>query len=147
MHLYWFASLSLNFNISGAWDLAVDWDLGHAASKETSLLGARTTRWGLRPTLLFTGSPSVYYLAALFNTIIRGAWIFRIFFIVSGNKSAVTVLDSQLGLFSLQVLEITRRFIWLIFRTEVQHMNCSGKRLPSTSSNENLPEPEAVVEA
>lgn len=147
MHLYWFAALALNFVMSGAWDLLIDWDLGYFKAKGSALLGTRTSKWGLRLTLLFTGPAYFYYLASLFNTIIRGAWIFRIFFIVFGYKSAISVFDSQVGLFTLQILEITRRFLWLILRTEVQHLNTSGKRLPSTSSNENLPEPDVMPEA
>lgn len=103
LELFWFLAFTVNFIFSLAWDVLVDWDLGGA---------------GLRSHLLFP--KHAYVIAIIFNALIRGLWIFRIHFIVSNSRNISTFMDSDLGGVLLQILEIMRRAIWLVFRAETQ---------------------------
>lgn len=41
------------------------------------------------------------------------------------------ILDSDLGVFLLQLLEVVRRFVWVIFRLEAHHVQNLRPSTPS----------------
>lgn len=50
----------------------------------------------------------------------------RIYFVVSSKSNALHFVDSPFGIFLLQSLEITRRFLWLAIRVEVQVLDSAA---------------------
>jgi len=143
LQYYWIAALMTNYALSSMWDLLVDWDLGYA-SGSSSLPRKQSKSWFLRPQLLFSGSPIFYYVAAFFNCAIRGAWIFRIYLITSDRTTLLSIMDSDVGIFLLQVMEITRRFLWLVIRVEVHSLQSSILHKPFNASNDNVAEDVSV---
>ncbi len=136
--VYWIIALTVNFVISCLWDVLVDWDLGHR--QDIGLLQKTKPKPFLRSQLLYRGHYAIYYSAILFNTLVRGLWIFRIYFIVMENHGALNCFDSPAGMVVLQALELTRRFIWLIFRVEVQALNENPTKSPLSLSAYNIGE-------
>lgn len=90
------ASLS-NALYSAGWDLYVDWEL-HGRRKYYMF-----PRWS-------------YALAAILNASLRFTWILPL---LEGPQAAGPTVD---GLFTLQLLEILRRFLWVPFRVESQQV-------------------------
>ena len=123
----WILALSLNFALSCYWDIMIDWELGHRRNVSNP---------GLRPQISF--KPIIYYFAMLVNICIRGIWIFKIVFVVTGKQQHVNFLDSDLGVFLLQMLELARRFVWLLIRCEVELLNSASKSPTIPSSYTTL---------
>lgn len=107
----------LNSIYTSVWDLVMDW----------SLFQIRSSNMFLRNDLYLAGKrdwkngkysmsrKSIYYLAMLWNVLIRFQWLVYILTPTQIQQSAVTS-------FILAVLEIIRRFIWAIFRVENEHV-------------------------
>lgn len=127
LNVPWLLALIVNFALSSYWDLVVDWDLGHWRASPKTLL---------RPEIHF--KKSFYCYAIAINLAIRGLWMLKIYFIVTHQTSYVGVLDSNAGFLVLQVLELVRRFIWLVFRSEVQFIAFQAKS-PIISHNHYIP--------
>lgn len=94
----------LNSLYASSWDTFVDW----------SLLQPQSKNFLLRDTLLFK-KPSVYYCAILTNCVIRFQWVFYVFFGSQTQQSALVA-------YSIAVVEVIRRFIWIFFRIENEHI-------------------------
>lgn len=94
----------LNSLYAGSWDTFVDWSLMQPQSKN----------FLLRDTLLFK-RPSIYYCAIFANFTIRFQWVFYVFF-------GAQVQQSALVAYIIAVVEVIRRFIWVFFRIENEHI-------------------------
>lgn len=112
----------VNFFFSLYWDIVVDWDLGHWTAHKTNLPATSSQMalsshpeqcryFLLRPSLSF--HPLCYYLAILINSFCRSLWIFRFI-----NPEFPFALSIQSWEFTMKAIEISRRFIWVIFRIE-----------------------------
>jgi len=77
------------------WDIIIDWNLFHWKSKH----------FILRDELTFT--PFYYYLAIILNILFRGSWLLAL---VDKNSEIYSLL--------INVLDIVRRVLWIIFRFE-----------------------------
>lgn len=106
----WLTLVSLNTVYGIIWDLIVDWDLFKFDA------GPR-----LRTAQLFSDRRRVYYAAVLVNVACRASWTLKFILSAYPSNKAGHFLDSKDGLLVLQLIEIFRRFIWLIFRLEVAH--------------------------
>ena len=84
-----------------AWDLLVDWELNEE-----------------RKTFMFP--LWVYLIAGGANVLLRATWILTL---LRDDHSAEFA-------FVLQVFEIVRRFIWLIFRVESQRLQTDSTPVP-----------------
>ncbi|KAK5112903.1 hypothetical protein LTR62_003725 [Meristemomyces frigidus] len=91
------------------WDVAYDWDLELFSY---SAWGDSNYPHGLRPTLLF--APWKYYAMILLDLLLRLVWMMRFL--------APHFYGTEPGFFFVEILEITRRFLWTFFRVETEHL-------------------------
>lgn len=112
---------SINAIYSSIWDIFMDWSLMQANSKNLFL----------RDDLIFKNS-WFYYVAIIFDVIMRFQWIFYAFFARQIQQSAVTS-------FCIALAEILRRFVWIFFRMENEH--CTNVHLFRASRDTPLPYP------
>lgn len=96
--LFIFVSI-VNSTYSSFWDIFMDWSLCQFDSEN----------FLLRDVLMYK-LHSIYYVAAILDTIMRFQWIL---FVVG--------IDPVLSGFFVALVELTRRFIWLLFRMENEH--------------------------
>lgn len=94
----------LNSLYASSWDTFVDWSLMQPQSKN----------FLLRDTLLFERR-SIYYCAIVANCIMRFQWILYVFF---GSQ----IQQSALVAYYIAVVEVIRRFMWVFFRIENEHI-------------------------
>lgn len=137
----WLLFVTINTIFSTMWDLLVDWDL---------LMWPRLGQKGLllRPQLVvFPHRPSVYYGAIAFDIVGRASWMLRLM-ALSYYRSwpgLLGLLDSDLGVFLLQLVEVLRRFVWLIFRLEAHHLQAVRPAATSTSASASTEHPRKSV--
>ncbi|KAJ5908461.1 hypothetical protein N7495_001143 [Penicillium taxi] len=93
----------LNASFVSVWDLIMDWSLGNPYAKHPLLRDVLAFRhvW-------------VYYVAMVFNVIIRFNWIFYAIFANDMQHSAALS-------FFVAFSEVIRRGVWSIFRVENEH--------------------------
>lgn len=128
----------LNSFYTCLWDLVMDW----------SLLQSHSTNLFLRNDLYLCGKRNwktgryqakrkcVYYFVMIFDVIIRFEWIF---YIISDSTDYVR---HPLVALTMAILEIVRRFIWVILRVENEHV-ANVHLFRVTEDNWKLPFPTA----
>ncbi|EAW12698.1 SPX and EXS domain-containing protein [Aspergillus clavatus NRRL 1] len=109
----------LNAVYTSVWDLIMDWSLGNPYAKHPLL----------REVLAFR-KVWVYYVAMVFDVIIRFNWIYYAIF-------AADMQHSALLSFIVALSEIFRRGVWTIFRVENEH--CTNVLLFRASRDVPLP--------
>ncbi|CBK24141.2 uncharacterized protein [Blastocystis hominis] len=92
------------------WDLHEDW----------GLLRIRQDKTLLRAKCLIP-YPVAYYLAIVNNTILRFAWILKLFIVIMNSENQ----NKMLLVFGC--IEVIRRNIWNVFRMENEQVNNCGK--------------------
>jgi hypothetical protein len=136
--LLWTLFSLLNSVYSLIWDICIDWQL--FLPLRGSSQKSRFSSWLNRP--LYFHSPFIYYLAVLFNTFIRLLWIVKLGLLYqliqtlfhparASSYPPLNNLQHSLLLFdfSLKVLEIVRRWVWVFFRIERESMSRSISNL------------------
>ncbi|KAK9469312.1 EXS family-domain-containing protein [Lipomyces arxii] len=114
----WVLSMIVNSVYSFYWDVAMDWDL---TLFETSVKSSSNR--GLRSILHFP--PSFYYAAIGLDFILRFTWSLKL------SPHLYFLNDFEGGVFVLEVLELLRRWIWLVLRIETEWIRTtSSGRLP-----------------
>ncbi|GAA5826932.1 hypothetical protein JCM3770_006310 [Rhodotorula araucariae] len=105
---------SFNSIYTSAWDIYMDWSLGHRDVKDRS-------HFLLRNELaFFRDSPWVYYLASIANVVLRFSWV--LYFL---PKPSTPVLG-----FIIALVEAARRIMWNTLRVEAEHIgNRDGYRV------------------
>lgn len=130
---------AINSVFTALWDLVMDWSLFQRNSNnlflrdDLYLAGKRDWKNG-------TYSPwrkSVYYFAMIWDVLIRFEWVVYAVAPEDMQQSAVTS-------FVLATLELLRRFIWVIFRVENEHV--ANVHLFKVSGETPLPYPCTKVE-
>lgn len=108
---------SLNSVATSIWDIVMDW----------SLLQTCGNNWLLRNDLYLAGKRDwktgkysfkgkiIYYLAMIWDIAIRFQWIVY-------AVAPRTIQQSAITSFVLAVTEVLRRFVWIIFRVENEHV-------------------------
>ena len=139
----WVACAVANTAYSVYWDVTHDWDLRLAPALARECLGSfrrgageatanasadeaddgeRTRsdtflqRKYLRPRLLY-GDPNVYFAAAAANAALRLSWTYKLSSHLRHNAGTVLAFTA---------LEITRRFLWSMFRVEKAYLARGG---------------------
>ncbi|TRM63672.1 EXS family-domain-containing protein, partial [Schizophyllum amplum] len=85
------------------WDFLMDW----------SILKTRAKYFLLRDEVLYTNHIPLYYLAIIYNALIRFAWVMYI-----PDRGP----DFLLRTFIVGMLEMTRRWVWNFYRLENEHL-------------------------
>ncbi|SCU78374.1 LADA_0A05314g1_1 [Lachancea dasiensis] len=123
--------------IASLWDVVMDW----------SLLQRNSRNWLLRDDLYLAGRKNwktgaysrsrkmVYYAAMIANVIIRFEWIVY-------AVAPKTIQQSAITSFILAALEVCRRFVWVIFRVENEHV--ANVHLFKVSGEISLPFPSTL---
>ncbi|CAI4389881.1 CPI_1c_G0026530.mRNA.1.CDS.1 [Saccharomyces cerevisiae] len=130
---------TLNSILTSAWDLVMDWSVAHNTT---------SYNWLLRDDLYLAGKKNwengsysfsrklVYYFAMIWDILIRFEWIVYAIAPQTIQQSAVTS-------FILALLEVLRRFVWIIFRVENEHV--ANVHLFRVTGDAPLPYPIAQV--
>ncbi|SCU77682.1 LAME_0A01904g1_1 [Lachancea meyersii CBS 8951] len=130
---------TLNATLTAAWDLIMDW----------SLLQTKSRNWLLRDDLYLAGRKNwktgayskrrmlVYYAAMIWDVLMRFQWIVYVVAPSTIHQSAITT-------FILAALEVSRRFVWVVFRVENEHV--ANVHLFKVSGEVSLPFPSTVSE-
>lgn len=117
----WMIAVTVNTVYSIFWDFLVDWDLGYAPSNSKQVPF-------LRPTLIFK-DPSIYYGALLLNVICRASWTLRVLTAAfyAKDHAVMIFLEGAHAIFLFQLVEISRRFLWFVFRLESYQLQQSSE--------------------
>lgn len=121
----WVIAIFINSTYSFVWDVFFDWDL--------NILGFKFAfdHGGLRSVLYF-GSRYWYYLAIVIDYTLRFTWSLKL------SSHWYHLADHESSLFTLELLEIFRRWVWMFFRLEsewvrnIKDSSKSSKALPLT---------------
>lgn len=96
------------------WDVVKDWDLTLFSSARDR--NAPNQPWGLRRHMCISSAPLVYYGAIALDLVLRCTWLLKL-------SPGLDRLSSWEGsMFVLQLLEVLRRWIWIFFRVETEHI-------------------------
>ncbi len=110
-HLYrmWLLAVLVNSLYSFWWDVTKDWDL--------TLLTPRRSDpdhpYGLRRKMVFRTN-EIYYYAIALDFGLRLTWMLKL------SSSLDGFHDWEGGIFTIQVLEVLRRWVWIFFRVETE---------------------------
>ncbi|SCU81646.1 LANO_0B03774g1_1 [Lachancea nothofagi CBS 11611] len=128
---------ALNATITSVWDIIMDW----------SLLQINSRNWLLRDDLYLAGRKNwktgvysrrrkvIYYAAMVWDVLMRFQWVVYAVAPATMQQSAVTT-------FILAALEVSRRFVWVVFRVENEHV--ANVHLFKVSGEVSLPFPSTV---
>ncbi|KAF1984516.1 EXS-domain-containing protein [Aulographum hederae CBS 113979] len=105
----WLLFVFINSFYSFYWDIAKDWDLSlfskHRDSPEHP--------WGLRRHRYFHAD-NLYYTAMVIDLFLRCTWSFKL------SPHLDHFNDLEGGIFTMEVLEVFRRWMWIFFRVETE---------------------------
>lgn len=97
----------INAVYSFIWDLTIDWEFNLLKN----IYFKKFSNPNLRSNLKLFDNSSVYYLIISINFLIRFNWILR--------YMDIGFLNLEIGLFTLQFLEVFRRFMWILLKLDV----------------------------
>ncbi|KAI8072627.1 EXS family-domain-containing protein [Gongronella butleri] len=116
----WMVAVFFNSMFSFWWDIAMDWSLiqvtyEHLTAKHASI-GLHQHHQSATPMIRFRrhmhfSSTSVYFFAMMLDFVLRITWSLKL----SSNMYFQQVAGS---IFLLELLEVARRWLWIIFRLE-----------------------------
>jgi hypothetical protein len=89
------------------WDLTIDWEFNILKKVYHGNLNGLN----LRSTLLVFRNERIYYFIIAFNFLIRFNWVVR--------YMSIEFMNLEIALFTLEVLEILRRFLWILIKLDV----------------------------
>lgn len=110
---------TLNSIVTSIWDIVMDWSLLQTPMSHENML--------LRDDLYLAGKrnwetgkyswkrKSLYYVSMVLDVLIRFQWIVY-------AAAPQTIRQSSVTSFSLAITEVIRRFLWIIFRVENEHV-------------------------
>lgn len=111
LYRMWLVAVIVNSGYSYYWDIAKDWDL-------TLFSNARARNspehpWGLRRHRWFHAK-EFYYAAIVVDGLLRCTWSLKL------SVHLDHFNDLEGGIFTMEVLEVLRRWIWIFFRVETE---------------------------
>ncbi|KAI9700551.1 MAG: protein-ER retention protein [Bogoriella megaspora] len=107
----WLFFVFINSFYSFYWDVAKDWDLTLFSSEEER--DNPDHPWGLRRILYF-GDPRLYYAVIALDLFLRCTWSLKL------SPHLDHFNDLEGGIFTIEVLEVFRRWVWVFFRVEAE---------------------------
>ncbi|KAL8304074.1 hypothetical protein RB597_004609 [Gaeumannomyces tritici] len=111
----WVAAVLLNSLYSFYWDVAKDWDLTLLSARRRA--AAPDQPYGLRRRLHLAPGPPAYYAAVALDLALRCTWVVRV---VGPTADRASGLEGSI--FALELLEVLRRWVWIFFRVETEHV-------------------------
>jgi hypothetical protein len=107
----WMVAVMLNSGYSFYWDVARDWDLTLFASPQER--DSPEHPWGLRRHRWFHAK-ELYYAAVVMDAMLRCTWSLKL------SPHLDHFNDLEGGIFTMEVLEVFRRWVWIFFRVETE---------------------------
>ena len=118
LYRMWLFAVIVNSLYSFWWDVTKDWDLTLLTPRRSGL----EHPFGLRRRMVFRTN-NIYYLAIGLDFLLRLTWMLRL------SKGLEGFNDWEGGIFTLQVLEVFRRWVWIFFRVETEWVRNVGNGL------------------
>ncbi|KAI9314499.1 EXS family-domain-containing protein [Dichotomocladium elegans] len=121
----WMFFVCVNSMYSFWWDISIDWSLMQLTSSPMNNHGERGTPiLQFRRTLHFQ-HPFWYYCAMMIDFVLRTTWSLKL-------SSHLFVQRLEGSIFTMELLEVIRRWVWVIFRMEWEWIRrLSGSVLPT----------------
>ena len=107
----WLAAVVVNSGYSFYWDVAKDWDLTLFSSARER--NSPDYPWGLRRHRFFHAR-EFYYAAIIMDALLRCTWSLKL------SVHLDHFNDLEGGIFTMEVLEVLRRWVWIFFRIECE---------------------------
>ena len=107
----WLAAVVVNSGYSFYWDVARDWDLSLFSSARER--DSPEYPWGLRRHRWFHAR-EFYYAAIIVDALLRCTWSLKL------SVHLDHFNDLEGGIFTMEVLEVLRRWVWIFFRVETE---------------------------
>jgi len=107
----WMAAVLVNSAYSFYWDVARDWDLSLFSSPQER--NNPEYPWGLRRHRWFHAK-EFYYGAVVMDALLRCTWSLKL------SPHLDHFNDLEGGIFTMEVLEVFRRWVWIFFRVECE---------------------------
>ncbi|CCH46833.1 putative membrane protein [Wickerhamomyces ciferrii] len=114
---FWVFLALINSSYTFIWDINNDWNLNLLKFDLRNLL---------RSKIIYN---KVFYgFAIIIDFLLRFIWIWKFLSPATENSSwfyswISSLFSSEFGIFSLEILEILRRFIWILIKLEVDYIN------------------------
>ena len=118
LYRMWLFAVLINSLYSFWWDVTKDWDL----TLLTSFRSDPSHPFGLRRKLVFRTN-SIYYTAIALDFMLRLTWVLKLSHGMDGFN------DWEGGIFTIQCLEVFRRWVWIFFRVETEWVRNSSSGL------------------
>lgn len=112
----WVAAVLLNSLYSFYWDVAKDWDLT-LLSPSAKQRSPPDQAYGLRRRLHIWPAPGAYYAAIALDLVLRCTWVVRVL-----GPTVDRASGFEGSVFVLELLEVLRRWVWIFFRVETEHV-------------------------
>ena len=106
----WMVAVVVNSSYSFWWDIMRDWDLTLFSSKERN---NPEHPFGLRRNRYFHAK-EFYYAAIVMDALLRCTWSLKL------SPHLDHFNDLEGGIFTMEVLEVLRRWVWIFFRVETE---------------------------
>ncbi|KAF9426559.1 protein-ER retention protein [Podila epigama] len=90
----------------------------HSSSSSLSSTTTYSKRYSMRAYLHYEDR-TFYYVAAVLDFLLRTTWMLKLF-------SNIQIEEYEGGVFTMQCLEVLRRWIWVIFRLEAEMVKRAG---------------------
>lgn len=116
----------INSMYSFWWDVSVDWNLVNVTNSPTSHSASSTTVVRFRKHHHFSDT-SIYYVAMAIDFLLRTTWSLKL-------SSHLYIQRLQGSIFMMELLEVIRRWVWVIFRMENEWMKRTHGTLPTQST-------------
>jgi hypothetical protein len=107
----WLGAVVVNSGYSFYWDIARDWDLSLFSSPQER--DSPEYPWGLRKHRWFHAK-EFYYAAIVMDALLRCTWSLKL------SPHLDHFNDLEGGIFTMEVLEVFRRWVWIFFRVETE---------------------------
>jgi hypothetical protein len=107
----WMVAVIVNSGYSFYWDVARDWDLSLFSSAQER--DSPEYPWGLRKHRWFHAK-ELYYAAIVMDALLRCTWSLKL------SPHLDHFNDLEGGIFTMEVLEVFRRWVWIFFRVETE---------------------------
>ncbi|EUC41177.1 hypothetical protein COCMIDRAFT_106872 [Bipolaris oryzae ATCC 44560] len=111
LYRMWLFAVIVNSGYSYYWDVAKDWDLTLFSSAR--IRNSPEYPWGLRRHRWFHAK-EFYYAAVVVDALLRCTWSLKL------SVHLDHFNDLEGGIFTMEVLEVIRRWIWIFFRVETE---------------------------
>ncbi|KAI8139693.1 EXS family-domain-containing protein [Fennellomyces sp. T-0311] len=134
----WMVCVFFNSMYSFWWDISVDWNLVHLATESHTTVSTNQAHQHhyhhhsspivrIRRQLQFNDS-GPYYAAMVIDFLLRTTWSLKL-------SSHLYVQRLEGSIFVMELLEVIRRWVWVIFRMESEWVKRTMASLPTDNTN------------